>query len=202
MRTPDPALHARRRAEILEAAAQCFVARGFHAASMQDIAQQAGVSMGLLYRYFTNKEAIITTFADLERDQMVAAIDAWAASADPVGDLPQLFRASVREAARPDDGRMAAEVYSEALRNPALRRILVDHEARIVRALAGAIGGHQRAGRLALSADATAVAGMILCLVDGVSTRMLLKSKVSPRAVEDAAIEALVLVLRPAGKHD
>ena len=201
MRIPDPELHARRRAEILQAAAQCFVARGFHAASMQDIAEQAGVSMGLLYRYFANKEAIITSFADLERDQMVAEIDAWAASADPLTDLPRLFRASVREAARPDDGRIVAEVYSEALRNAALRRILVDHEARIVRALAEAIGAHQRAGRLASAADAVAIAGLILCMVDGLSTRMLLRSKLSPRAIEDATIEALVTLLRPDGKR-
>lgn len=157
--------------------------------------------MGLLYRYFANKEAIITSFADLERDQMVAEIDAWAASADPLTDLPRLFRVSVREAARPDDGRIAAEVYSEALRNAALRRILVDHEARIVRALEEAIGAHQRAGRLAATADAAAMAGLILCMVDGLSTRMLLGSKLSPRAIEDATIEALVTLLRPDGKR-
>ena len=48
-----------RRAEILEAARQVFVAKGCDAASMQQIAKAAGVSAGNIYRYFPNKEALI-----------------------------------------------------------------------------------------------------------------------------------------------
>jgi AcrR family transcriptional regulator len=47
------------RERILAAAQTCFVERGFHAASMATIAKTAGMSPGLIYRYFENKNAII-----------------------------------------------------------------------------------------------------------------------------------------------
>lgn len=56
---PIPALssHAAARAEtqrlrILDAAQRCFIAHGFHAASVSGIAAEAGISQGLMYRYF------------------------------------------------------------------------------------------------------------------------------------------------------
>jgi len=47
------------RERILAAAESGFVERGFHAASMATIAKTAGMSPGLIYRYFENKNAII-----------------------------------------------------------------------------------------------------------------------------------------------
>ena len=46
-----------RPAQILDAAVVCFAKRGFHQASMHDISAEAGISVGLIYRYFQNKEA-------------------------------------------------------------------------------------------------------------------------------------------------
>ena len=47
------------RGRILDAAQKCFIEHGFHAASMASIADTAGMSAGLIYRYFENKSAII-----------------------------------------------------------------------------------------------------------------------------------------------
>lgn len=47
------------RERILAAAKTCFIDHGFHAASMGDIAHQAGMSPGLIYRYYESKSAII-----------------------------------------------------------------------------------------------------------------------------------------------
>src|ERR1700751_4700643 len=48
-----------RRQQILDAACECVRKAGFHGASMAEIAQAAGLSVGQIYRYFENKEAII-----------------------------------------------------------------------------------------------------------------------------------------------
>ncbi|MCG8567103.1 MAG: TetR/AcrR family transcriptional regulator [Desulfobacterales bacterium] len=42
--------------EILEAAVKVFARHGFHGAKMAGIAEEAGVSAGTLYNYFTDKE--------------------------------------------------------------------------------------------------------------------------------------------------
>jgi len=58
-RTEEANQHIReaQRAKILEAALQVFARKGL-AATMADVAAAAGVSQGLAYRYFANKEAI------------------------------------------------------------------------------------------------------------------------------------------------
>ncbi|MDQ2919254.1 MAG: TetR/AcrR family transcriptional regulator [Verrucomicrobiota bacterium] len=63
MNAPTEAMTDRRR-QILQAAMTCFAKRGFHQTSMHDISDAAGISVGLIYRYFENKEAVITAMAD------------------------------------------------------------------------------------------------------------------------------------------
>ena len=53
-----------RRDQVLDAAAQCFRADGFHGASMARIAAAAGMSVGHIYQYFTNKDAIIIALCE------------------------------------------------------------------------------------------------------------------------------------------
>src|ERR671930_2671866 len=64
----EPALD--RRSQILEAALVCFAQRGFHQASMHDISTEAGISVGLIYRYFENKEAVISAMADRHKEEI------------------------------------------------------------------------------------------------------------------------------------
>ena len=44
-----------RRKQLLEAAQEVFVAQGYHAAAMDDIAERAGVSKPVLYQHFPGK---------------------------------------------------------------------------------------------------------------------------------------------------
>jgi AcrR family transcriptional regulator len=48
-----------RRLEILEAAITCFIRKGFHQTTIDEICDEAGVSPGAVYRYFASKEEII-----------------------------------------------------------------------------------------------------------------------------------------------
>jgi AcrR family transcriptional regulator len=52
--TKGEATHAR----IVEAAYRLFIEQGFHATSMRQVAQQAGVTVGGIYAHFASKEAI------------------------------------------------------------------------------------------------------------------------------------------------
>lgn len=48
----------KRQAELLETAIEVFAQRGYQATTMDEIAERAGVSKGMLYIYFKNKEAL------------------------------------------------------------------------------------------------------------------------------------------------
>ena len=72
---------ARRRA-ILDAAVTCFERRGLHGTSTDDIAAEAGLSNGALYRYFDGKAAIIEAIAAERHDQERALLDAALGDAD------------------------------------------------------------------------------------------------------------------------
>jgi AcrR family transcriptional regulator len=62
-----------RRRLILEAAVHVFAHKGYHAARVGDIAEEAGVAHGLLYHYFPSKEALLETiFRDTWRDVLDA----------------------------------------------------------------------------------------------------------------------------------
>src|SRR5579859_3662937 len=52
-------LTAARRAQILDAATRVFAAKGFHRATIRDVAQAAGVADGTIYNYFGNKTDVL-----------------------------------------------------------------------------------------------------------------------------------------------
>ncbi|MDP9793286.1 AcrR family transcriptional regulator [Catenuloplanes nepalensis] len=75
-----------RRQLIVEAAGQIFSERGYHAASMEEIAGGVGISAAALYRHFPNKYALFAACADVMVDGLAGALDAVPADA-PLRDL-------------------------------------------------------------------------------------------------------------------
>ena len=76
-----------RRRQVLDAAVKVMGRNGFHQMSMQDLAAEAKVSVGLIYKYFGGKEdllfATIVRILDVFRDQLAPVI---AAAGDDVVD--------------------------------------------------------------------------------------------------------------------
>ncbi|GIJ64268.1 TetR/AcrR family transcriptional regulator [Virgisporangium aurantiacum] len=60
---------------IVEAAGQVFSERGYHGASMEEIAAGVGISAAALYRHFPNKYALFAECADVMAGRLVATID-------------------------------------------------------------------------------------------------------------------------------
>ncbi len=61
-KTPDPIqelVTAARRKQILDAATQVFAEKGFHRATIKDIARVAGIADGTMYTYFTSKTEVL-----------------------------------------------------------------------------------------------------------------------------------------------
>jgi AcrR family transcriptional regulator len=59
---------------ILDATARILIERGFAAVTTNAVAERAGVSVGSLYQYFPNKEALVTALHARHGEQMTAVI--------------------------------------------------------------------------------------------------------------------------------
>jgi AcrR family transcriptional regulator len=71
-----------RRAQLLESALDVFVAQGYHAAAMDDIAERAGVSKPVLYQHFPGKLELYLALLDNACDQVVVGVRTALASTD------------------------------------------------------------------------------------------------------------------------
>jgi AcrR family transcriptional regulator len=65
-----------RRKQLLEAAQEVFVAQGYHAAAMDDIAERAGVSKPVLYQHFPGKLELYLALLDTHCDAIVQRVRA------------------------------------------------------------------------------------------------------------------------------
>ncbi len=65
-----------RRAQVLAAAQEVFVAAGYHAAGMDDIAERAGVSKPVLYQHFSSKLDLYLALLDAGIEELHAAYTA------------------------------------------------------------------------------------------------------------------------------
>jgi AcrR family transcriptional regulator len=63
-----------RRRQLLDAATEVFVARGYHAAAMDEIAERAGVSKPVLYQHFPGKQDLYLALLDESVDLLVEAV--------------------------------------------------------------------------------------------------------------------------------
>src|SRR3954451_9658287 len=63
-----------RRKQLLSAAQEVFVAHGYHAAAMDDIAERAGVSKPVLYQHFPGKLELYLALLDTHCDALVEKI--------------------------------------------------------------------------------------------------------------------------------
>ena len=89
-RLPRPA----RRRQLLGAARDVFVAQGYHAAAMDEIAERAGVSKPVLYQHFPGKLDLYLALLDESVAELVGAVSAALASTtDNRERVPATFRA-------------------------------------------------------------------------------------------------------------
>ncbi len=89
-RLPRPA----RRRQLLGAAREVFVAQGFHAAAMDEIAERAGVSKPVLYQHFPGKLDLYLALLDESVAELVGAVSqALASTTDNAERVPATFRA-------------------------------------------------------------------------------------------------------------
>jgi AcrR family transcriptional regulator len=106
-----------RPAQILDAAVVCFAKRGFHQASMHDISAEAGISVGLIYRYFQNKEAVIAAMADRHKQEIQEILERARQAPNLRESLETLFTAHCGETEPQVTAAFVVDLFAEASRN-------------------------------------------------------------------------------------
>lgn len=92
------------RDEILLAAAQIFSQKGFHAASMQDIAQAVNLQKASLYYHVSSKQEILVDLLDRALDLLIERVnDALESAESPEGKLRKAMRVYIESLAEYQD---------------------------------------------------------------------------------------------------
>ena len=119
-----------RRGQIVSAAQNCVVRHGFHAASMGQIATEAQMSVGQIYRYFPSKEAIVHAIVE----RIVAKRLQWMLNRDKQVNFAAVLAQRTPFRGYEDehsDRILMLEITAEATRNIAVAEIVREADRRI-----------------------------------------------------------------------
>src|SRR5947209_484708 len=115
-----------RRVQILDAALVCFAQRGFHQTSMHDISAESGIIVVLIYRYFANKEALISAMADRHKNEIQEVLERARQAPTLLESLEILFTAHCCENSPNVLSAFVVDLYAEASRNPRVADLVRD----------------------------------------------------------------------------
>jgi AcrR family transcriptional regulator len=186
------------RTRILDAALTCFAREGFHAATVQDIVEESGLSPGAIYGYFKGKTEIAMAIAAerhvMERQRLESAL----AAPDIDRALQRLLEAFVFELRTPKERRwrhLAVQLWAESLSNPRLKREALAGLSQAVDLLAPMIAQAQREGRWPQHLDPASAARVMVAVLQGISLQVAWDSQID---IERFA-NALRIMLDPNG---
>lgn len=162
----------RRREAILSAAMSVFITKGYQVATISDIAQEASLSVGAIYRYFSTKEELMLA---LVKERLSRAPELFARMAGRAGDPWQrlercvdLFTAALR-IRHPGTGRLLLVSLAEAVQDGGVRAGLHRRFRGLVEYLAEIIADGVAQGIFRPDADPRGLASLLVATADGVA---------------------------------
>lgn len=179
------ARHDKRKDEIIAAARRRARISGFHAASMAQIAGEARLSVGQIYRYFANKDAIIEEIIRRIIDYRIAQVSAKA-------EFPPFHKVlAERWTHSEEDDALMLEVAAEATRNPQVAAMLAEANARIF----DDVCAHMKRNHPDLSdARIRCCAEIMGTMMDGNMFRRLTPQKVDSEQLQDVMEKVINLI--------
>ncbi|MDQ8186249.1 TetR/AcrR family transcriptional regulator [Pelagicoccus sp. SDUM812002] len=109
------------RNRILDASEECFIKFGFHAASMARVAETAGISQGLAYRYFKSKSAIILAIIERQLSERHSITEESSSAEDYVQKILGLVNSWTSSDFSRMNPVLFIEMCSEASRDPEIQ---------------------------------------------------------------------------------
>jgi AcrR family transcriptional regulator len=172
---------------ITGAATRVFAEKGFARATMQDIATEAGLSAGAIYRYFRSKEEIIEAMGEetVRRNAVVQEIRGQGGTIEVLNGLADLFFAHLKEPDTFLGECVDLELWAEARRNPRVRESLQRGFNALFHQFTGIIRDAQARGDINPALDAESVARVMMASFEGLVVQLATGHDVDvPRYVE------------------
>jgi TetR/AcrR family transcriptional repressor of uid operon len=169
---PDPAQEPAqdRRGRILDAAERCFVRAGFHRTTMQDVAAEAGMSPGNLYRYFASKDMIVAGLAERDRARVIADFAQIGDADDFLASFAALARKHLGDERR-EQAVLCLEIWAEATRNADFAALTHLFDCDVLGRLTQLFRHAQARGAVAAHVDPEALATVVATMADGLFVR-------------------------------
>jgi AcrR family transcriptional regulator len=175
------------RERILAAAHSCFIRQGFHAASMATIAETAGMSPGLIYRYFENKNAIILSIIERQLADARSDIATLRSDTDFVSLFSGLFEKWKSEDPELMSPALMLEMTAEASRDPQIGKALAESDKVTGRDFNTWLSQTARLeGQKPAEADLKARAFALRCLIGGLAIRAIREPDVEKAVLQDS----------------
>lgn len=182
---------ARTHEALLDAGLAVFADRGYGAASVEEIARRAGVSVGSVYAHFTSKEKLFLALLERRADRETAAAQAeLEAGFDAV--LPALDRRLREEADADHLALLGAEAWLYAVRSPEFGADLAAHQARVQEVVAGLVAAERERRGVAWSLDDAEVAAVVSALYRGLVQQRRLRPESVPDDLVGRTLTALL----------
>jgi len=152
------------RDRILESAEAIFVEQGYGRATMEQIAQSAGIGRKTLYARFTNKAEVLEAVVNRLLDSAMAPIPtpARAVRGDARSHLLKMARALADLSASPHVAGINRLIFGEALQAPNLAALFVQLHGRAVDEVQAKLEGLHKQGALPALSNSRAAAAIFI----------------------------------------
>ncbi|MBV9212361.1 MAG: TetR family transcriptional regulator [Actinobacteria bacterium] len=159
---------------IVAAMRDSVARRGAAGSTFDHVAQEAGVSRGLLHYYFGTKERLLVEVVRRDADIRIHALEERLRGAGSLDAVVQALVAQLQEFVAEDAGSHAVihELLSAARRNDEIREELAELYRRVRSAISSILTEKEREGIVSLRGGAEAVASILLALGDGLEVQL------------------------------
>lgn len=181
------------RSRLLDAAEKVFIEHGFHAASVDQVAEEAGYSKGAVYSNFENKDELFLALLERRVDSRALGIEADVATDQPIGD-------QINEAGNAffdvfleqrQWSLLLMEYATHAARHPHLRERFAARNRHMREAIAELIDKHLDALGLAAPMNSNDLASVLFALGDG----FILEKLTDPDGVPDSLFASALMLM-------
>ena len=161
---------------IVEAAHEVFSEKGYHDATMDDIAGRIGVSKAALYQYFRSKEDLYKAILAARFRNMTNMISSELTG----GSFAECCQAFLENLIKHSSGSgLGFEILSEATRNPVLAKVARDYYRETAEAIEECLEEWKKRGSLRKDFDAHLFAKGLVALYDGMMVHLAIGTEPS-----------------------